>query len=120
MPAVEPITPTPDTGGEDLVVLRLEGLGAFAVPVTVLDGFRVPEAPPADGVRAAGEGGIATGAGFRAVPLILDGDFMRATTGRRRELVVDRLGCVGPIGHAARAPGSDRAGGGRIPGPTAG
>ncbi len=73
---------------EEIVVARFEGLGTFAVPVTDLDSYRVAAQTevPDPGALDVGELG--------AVPLILGEDFLRETTARRADLVVDGYGRV--------------------------
>lgn len=84
---------------EDIVVFRLEGVGSFAVPVPVLDDYAVPSTPAH---AAAAVGADCAGAlGFEPVPIILSDDFLRGRTARRRELVIDRYGCVGLPDRAA-------------------
>lgn len=74
---------------EDIVVFRLEGVGPFAVPVSVLGTYTM---------TAAADGGAPSG---EPVPLILTGDFLRGHTARRADLVIDRYGCVGLPDQAA-------------------
>ncbi len=73
------------------MVVRLEGLGTFALPRAVLDGHRVPLCrEPSASSDPIGPGGTSMG----AVPVILREDFLHGATSRRRDLVVDTMGCV--------------------------
>ncbi len=72
---------------EEIIVIRLEGQGTFALPVDVLRPYEVPEA---DQAIAAPRSDDELG----AVPVILREDFLLGATPRRDDLVVDAFGCV--------------------------
>lgn len=76
---------------EEIIVIRLEGQGTFALPVDVLRPYLVPDADETVAApRSDGELG--------AVPVILREDFLLGATPRRDDLVVDAFGCVGHRG----------------------
>lgn len=75
--------PRPRRADEEIVVIRLEGLGSFAVPVDALEAHRLP-------IHDLDRDGAAA---VEAVPTILCQDFLRGV-GRRHELAVDRFGGV--------------------------
>lgn len=77
---------------EEVVVIRLEGLGTFALPVAELRRYGVPEMAEEHDV-------VAYSATAAAVPVILTEDFLRGCTSGRHELVVDRFGAVSRPGH---------------------
>ena len=72
---------------EEIVVVRLEGLGTFAVPLAVLDEHRVPASAERGAAMDLGEVDAAGGTG--AVPVILREDYLHGATSRRGDLVVD-------------------------------
>ncbi|MCU1496615.1 MAG: hypothetical protein JWM47_568 [Acidimicrobiales bacterium] len=74
---------------EEIVVVRLEGLGTFAIPVACLDDYRLADQPAVDG-----GGPVAVPAPVDAVPVILEQDFLRGATSDRSRLTVDRFGGV--------------------------
>ena len=72
-----------DTADEELLVIRLEDLGSFALPVALLLDHRLP----------AHDLGHERPTAAEAVPTILAQDFLRGT-GRRDHLAIDRFGGV--------------------------
>lgn len=87
---------------EPVVVFRLEGLGAFAIPVAALRAYQVRahDSDPA-GARAP--------AGFEPVPVILHEDFLCGSTTRRTDLRVDGNGCIGVPGRPSVFDGAEAA-----------
>jgi hypothetical protein len=74
---------------EDVVVVRFEGLGAFALPVADLESYRLPVrvAPSEDPASQPAD----------AIPVILGEDFLRGLTTDRTRLVVDRFGGISRV-----------------------
>ncbi len=73
---------------EQIIVIRLEGLGTFALPAATLRPYLVPETPVA--IASESRSDLELG----AVPLILREDFLHGAMSRWDDLVVDGFGCV--------------------------
>lgn len=76
------VDPSPADPDEEILVIRLEGLGSFALPIAALEAHRLPAPDPAASVAA-----------VDAVPTILRQDFLRGV-GRPGDLAVDRFGAI--------------------------
>lgn len=80
------VDPTPSGPDEEVLVIRLEGLGSFALPIATLEAHRLPAPDPAGETAA-----------VDAVPTILRQDFLRGVA-RPQDLAVDRFGGIHTTG----------------------